>query len=73
MTPAREAEAGGMTKVPQAWGLTAPARSHIFVVVRWCEERRLRFCPHMAGDGNHGDGETGNHSNPRFWNISAVA
>jgi hypothetical protein len=31
MTPAREAEkAGGMTKVPQAWGLTAPARSHIF-------------------------------------------
>jgi len=30
MTPAREAEkAGGMTKVPQAWGLTAPARSHI--------------------------------------------
>jgi len=28
MTPAREAEkAGVMTKVPQAWGLTAPARS----------------------------------------------
>jgi len=27
MAPAREAEkAGGMTKVPQAWGLTAPAR-----------------------------------------------
>ena len=27
MTPAREAEkAGGMTKVPKAWGLTAPAR-----------------------------------------------
>jgi len=27
MTPAREAErAGGMTKVPKAWGLAAPAR-----------------------------------------------
>jgi len=27
MAPAREAEkAGGMTKVPQAWGLIAPAR-----------------------------------------------
>jgi len=31
MTPAREAEkAGGMTKVPKAWGLTAPARSAYF-------------------------------------------
>jgi len=27
MTPAREAgSAGGMTKVPKAWGLAAPAR-----------------------------------------------
>jgi len=33
MTPAREAEkAGGMSKVPKAWGLTAPARSHFFVL-----------------------------------------
>lgn len=31
MTPAREAEkAGGMTKVPKAWGLAAPARSAIW-------------------------------------------
>jgi hypothetical protein len=36
MTPAREAEkAGGMTKVPKAWGLAAPARwAFIFVAVQ---------------------------------------
>jgi len=45
MTPAREAEkAGGMTKVPQAWGLTAPACSHIYFVVQWRVEYRLRLC-----------------------------
>ena len=36
MPPAREAElAGGMTKVPKAWGLAAPARwAFIFVAVQ---------------------------------------
>ena len=87
MAPAREAEiAGGMTKVPKAWGLTAPVCSHYFFRGPMMRGMTLAFVLISArsnssfwnihffgGPWQARDGETGNHFTPRLRNILAVA